>query len=104
MINKSLLKATIKQNYIVLLIIVAVLMIYMPTIVSMYNPKMQDSLNEMIQMLPKQMTAAMGFSGAANTLLSFVATLMARDGSVVAYTYSYFLPGYFRFHVVRRVG
>jgi len=37
-------------------------------------------------------------------LLHFVAHLYSRDGRVVDYSYSYFLPGYFRFHVVRKVG
>ncbi len=37
-------------------------------------------------------------------LLRFVAYLYATDGSVIDYSFSYFLPGYFHFHVVRRVG
>jgi len=39
-----------------------------------------------------------------DVLLHFVAYLYAISGVVVDYSYSYFLPGYFRFHVVRRVG
>ena len=39
-----------------------------------------------------------------DVLLCFVATLYTADGRVVDYSHSYFLPGYFRFHVVRRVG
>ena len=39
-----------------------------------------------------------------DVLLNFVALLYAADGRVVDYSYSYFLPGYFRFHVIRRVG
>ena len=39
-----------------------------------------------------------------DVLLRFVAELYAANGRVVDYSYSYFLPGYFRFHVVRRVG
>lgn len=38
-----------------------------------------------------------------DVLLSFEAFLYALDGRVVDYSFSYFLPGYFRFHVVRRV-
>ena len=38
------------------------------------------------------------------TLLKLEAQLYARDGSIVDYSISYFVPGYFRFHVVRRVG
>lgn len=39
-----------------------------------------------------------------DVLLLFVAYLYAVDGSVVDYSLSFFLPGYFRFHVVRKVG
>jgi GntR family transcriptional regulator len=37
-------------------------------------------------------------------LLQFTALLFADEGRAVDYSISYFLPGYFRFHVVRRVG
>ncbi|HTX92968.1 MAG TPA: GntR family transcriptional regulator [Anaerolineales bacterium] len=39
-----------------------------------------------------------------DVLLHFVASLYTTDGRVVDYSFSYFLPGYFRFHVVRKVG
>ena len=39
-----------------------------------------------------------------DVLLHFVASLYSNDGRVVDYSFSYFLPGYFRFHVVRKVG
>lgn len=74
MISKPLLKATTKQNYIVFLIILAVLMMYLPIIISMYDPVTQESLNEMLTMLPQELVSAMGFTGAGNTLLSFLAT------------------------------
>lgn len=37
-------------------------------------------------------------------LLRLEAQLCARDGQIVDYSLSYFVPGHFRFHVVRRVG
>jgi GntR family transcriptional regulator len=37
-------------------------------------------------------------------LLMFTARLFAANGRVMDLSYSYFLPGYFRFHVVRKVG
>ncbi|NLP35444.1 MAG: ABC transporter permease subunit [Clostridiales bacterium] len=74
MISKPLFKATIKQNYIVFLIILAVLMLYLPIIITMYDPATQDSLNEMLAMLPQELISAMGFTGAGNTLLSFIGT------------------------------
>jgi GntR family transcriptional regulator len=39
-----------------------------------------------------------------DVLLFFTAFLYGDSGRVVDYSFSYFLPGYFRFHVVRRVG
>lgn len=39
-----------------------------------------------------------------DVLLHFVALLYSEDGHVVDHSFSYFLPGYFHFHVVRRVG
>lgn len=39
-----------------------------------------------------------------DVLLRFVAYLYANNGRVIDYSYSYFLPGYFRFHVNRRIG
>ncbi len=37
-------------------------------------------------------------------LLKLEAQLFARDGKVVDYSLSYFVPGHFHFHVVRRIG
>jgi GntR family transcriptional regulator len=39
-----------------------------------------------------------------DVLLRFIARLYDVDNRVVDYSLSYFLPGYFRFHVVRKVG
>lgn len=38
-----------------------------------------------------------------DVLLRFIAYLYATDGRAVDYSFSYFLPGYFNFHVIRRV-
>ncbi len=39
-----------------------------------------------------------------DVLLQFVSQLYNAEGKVIAYSVSYFIPGYFNFHVVRRVG
>jgi GntR family transcriptional regulator len=39
-----------------------------------------------------------------DVLLQFIAYLYTTTGRVIDYSYSYFLPGYFRFHVVRSIG
>jgi GntR family transcriptional regulator len=50
-----------------------------------------------------ELARAMGIQR-GDVLLHFVAYLYNKDDHVVDYSFSYFLPGYFRFHVVRRVG
>ena len=39
-----------------------------------------------------------------DVLLQFVSQLYSSEGRVVDHTLSYFIPGYFNFHVVRRIG
>lgn len=39
-----------------------------------------------------------------DVLLQFISKLYTASGTVVDYSLSYFLPGYFKFHLVRRVG
>jgi GntR family transcriptional regulator len=39
-----------------------------------------------------------------DVLLLFIAYLYTADGRMIDYSLSYFLPGYFRFHVVRSIG
>lgn len=37
-------------------------------------------------------------------LLRFVSLLFTEQGKAIDYSYSYFLPGYFHFHIVRKIG
>jgi GntR family transcriptional regulator len=39
-----------------------------------------------------------------DVLLHFAAKLFTASGKVVDYSHSYFVPGYFKFHIVRKVG
>ncbi|MGE5123895.1 MAG: GntR family transcriptional regulator [Acidobacteriaceae bacterium] len=39
-----------------------------------------------------------------DVLLRFIASLYTTNGRVADYSFSYFLPGYFNFHVIRRIG
>lgn len=39
-----------------------------------------------------------------DVLLKFTSRLYSASGRIVDYSHSYFLPGYFRFHIVRKVG
>ncbi len=50
-----------------------------------------------------QVARALGIQR-GDVLLCFIAELYSTSGYVIDHSYSYFLPGYFRFHVIRRVG
>jgi len=52
---------------------------------------------------PTEIARSLGIQR-GDVILCFEATLFTSDGKVVDYSHSYYLPGYFRFHVVRRVG
>lgn len=39
-----------------------------------------------------------------DVLLQFTAKLITASGRIVDYSHSYFVPGYFKFHIVRKVG
>ena len=39
-----------------------------------------------------------------DVLLKLTALLFTASGQVIDFSHSYFLPGYFKFHVVRKVG
>lgn len=74
MFSRPLLKATIRQNYLVFVVIIAVLMLYLPIIIGMYDPVTQKSLNDMLEMMPAALISALGFSGASASLIGFVST------------------------------
>lgn len=68
------------------------------------NPPLQVSRTEINASTASAIVArAMGIQR-GDVLLCFTAGLYAADGRVIDHSKSYFLPGYFRFHVVRRVG
>lgn len=50
-----------------------------------------------------QIARSMGIQR-GDVLLRFVAYLYTKSRKCVDYSFSYFLPGYFRFHVIRRIG
>jgi GntR family transcriptional regulator len=52
---------------------------------------------------PAEIAKSLGIQR-GDVVLCFEATLYTAEGKVVDFSHSYYLPGYFRFHVVRRVG
>lgn len=52
---------------------------------------------------PPEIAKALGIQR-GDVMLFFEAILYSAEGRAVDYSYSYYLPGYFKFHVIRRVG
>ena len=71
MINLILLKKEFKSNLKILLIFAAVLTMYGAIIVSMFDPKLVDSLNSMVESMP-QMFALFGMNNFSNNLTDFL--------------------------------
>jgi ABC-2 type transport system permease protein len=72
MISFPLFKAGFKLNWLLFLIFLAVLIMYMTVMVSMYDPENVEAMNVYLETLPEVMIDAMGFSTAATDLTSFI--------------------------------
>lgn len=70
--NKTLFKATFKSNWGVGLIIIAVMFMYFSIMVSMFDPDGIEGLVAMMESLPKEMVAAMGFDNLGTTLTTYL--------------------------------
>jgi GntR family transcriptional regulator len=67
------------------------------------NPPLYNSLCEIGAVAASSDVARALNIQRGDALLRFVSRLYAADGRAVDYSFSYFLPGYFRFHVVREL-
>lgn len=67
-----LFKATIKSNWIILLIFVALLCMYMGSIVSLYNPDSAREMEELLKLLPEELAKAMGIGDLSGGLTEFL--------------------------------
>jgi len=68
------------------------------------DPLLANSMTEIRSVSATSEVARLLQIQRGDVLQLFVARLFDASGRVVDYSYSYFLPGYFRFHIVRRVG
>ena len=80
MINFTLYKRELRRSILTLVIFGAVMTLYISIIVSMYNPEMMQSLEEMRKMLPELMSAV-GMKAGANSLLGFMSSYL--DGFIL---------------------
>lgn len=71
--NFTLFKATIKSNWTILAIFFVVMVMYLAIITSMFDPESMDNLIAMLETMPKELIAAMGFEDLGTTLTSFLA-------------------------------
>jgi GntR family transcriptional regulator len=67
------------------------------------KPVLSHSLTEIVMENPSEPIARNLNIRRNEMLLKLVAQLFGLDGRVVDYSISYFVPGFFRFHVVRRI-
>ena len=76
MISIPLLKRTIKANYKILIIFASVLTMYFSIIITMFDPATQDSLKEMMKILPKELISAFGFAFSETSLTGFMSSYL----------------------------
>ncbi len=63
---------TLKQNWKLLLIFFAVLIMYMGVMISMYNPDDMAAMLAILEALPKELLTAMGFSDSITDITSYL--------------------------------
>ena len=68
------------------------------------QPPLSHSRTDIIPVAADDHLARQLKINAGDTLLKLEAQLFTREGKVADYSASYFVPGYFHFHVVRRIG
>ncbi|MDD5492322.1 MAG: ABC transporter permease subunit [bacterium] len=70
--NPTLFKATTRANWLIGLIFLAIMMMYLAIIISMFDPESLAGLNAMLETLPRELVAAMGFEMLGAGLTSFL--------------------------------
>lgn len=71
--NTTLFKSNIKSNWGIFTFVFGMLMIYVATSISMFNPESADAMNAMFDMLPEGMIKAFGFIDLGTNLTTYLA-------------------------------
>ncbi len=71
--NPTLFKSNIKSNWIIFVFIFGMLMIYVSTSITMFNPENADAMEAMFDMMPEGMIKAFGFVGLGTDLTTYLA-------------------------------
>lgn len=70
--NMTLFKANFKSNWGVGLIVILVMFMYFSILTSMYDPESLESLIAMMEAMPREIIAAMGFNNFGSTLTTYM--------------------------------
>ncbi len=71
--NFPLFKSTLRANWIIGIIFLAIMFMYLSIILTMFDPDSMESLNQMLETLPAELISAMGFDALITDLASFLA-------------------------------
>lgn len=69
----ALFKESLRANWLIALLFVLIMMVYVTTAVSMFDPMTADALTAMLDMLPEGLIQAMGFADLSNELTQYLA-------------------------------
>lgn len=69
----TLFKATAKANWLIGMIILAVMLMYLSIIISMFDPNAINALTAMLETLPDELVKALGYDTIATNLTGFIA-------------------------------
>jgi len=72
-VSLALFRATFKSNWIIFIIFFAILLMYMASILGMYDPESIDTMQQLIETMPQGMMDAFGYSGSPTNLITFIA-------------------------------
>ncbi len=72
----TLFKESLRSNWIVALVLVLVILIYVTTGVSMFDPQSAEALTAMLDLLPEGLISAMGFANMGTELTEYLASYL----------------------------
>ncbi len=70
----TLLKTTLKKNWVLFTIFIGVLSMYLGIMISMFNPNDMNAIMDMIKLFPEDLMKAMGFSSAVTDVTGYLAS------------------------------
>lgn len=72
--SRTLFRYTLRSNWILVTIFFAIMFMYLAIIISMYDPESIEDMLALVEMLPEELAALMGFDMGVTDLISFLAS------------------------------